>query len=343
MKTAIILFNLGGPDSIESVQPFLFNLFYDPAIITVKNPLRWLIAKLISSRRAKTAQEIYRQIGGRSPILPNTEQQAAALQKKLGPDFKCFIVMRYWHPRADEQIKAVKAWNPDKIILLPLYPQFSTTTTGSSIAEWKRIAKKEQLNIKTQEICCYPNNAGFIKAVSDKVVQSILNFDKTLKKPRLLFSAHGLPKKIVTSGDPYQSQVEETVEAIIKSTGMQDLDYQICYQSRVGPLEWIGPSTEAEIERAAHDKVPVIVVPVAFVSEHSETLVELDIEYRELAEKLKIPAYLRLPTVDCDEPFIDGLCEIIHSTMRSEEEICPFNTNQKCAKNHARCPFQERK
>lgn len=343
MRTAIVLFNLGGPDSIESVKPFLFNLFYDPAIITLKNPLRWLVATLISSRRSKTAQDIYKEIGGRSPILPNTELQAAALEKKLGPDFKCFIVMRYWHPRAKNQIKAVKDWAPDKIILLPLYPQFSTTTTGSSIKEWKKIANKQKLNVPTQEICCYPNEPGFVTSIKNKILNTLNQIDPSLKKPRILFSAHGLPKKIVTGGDPYQNQVEQTVSAIIKSTAIEDIDYQVCYQSRVGPLEWLGPSTEAEIERAAHDQVPVIIVPVAFVSEHSETLVELDIEYRQLAEKLKIPGYIRLPTVDCDEPFIDGLSNMIHSTLQRSEQICSFNTNQKCAQNHTRCPFQERK
>ena len=155
MKTAIILFNLGGPDGPGAVKPFLFNLFNDPAIIRLPQPLRWLVAKLISGRRTPTAQMIYRQMGGGSPILANTEAQARALEAELGPDFKCFIAMRYWRPRAGEQVAAVKAWGPDRVLLLPLYPQFSSTTTASSVKEWREAAAKIGLTAPETVLCCY--------------------------------------------------------------------------------------------------------------------------------------------------------------------------------------------
>jgi protoporphyrin/coproporphyrin ferrochelatase len=313
MKTAIILFNLGGPDGPNAVKPFLFNLFNDPAIIRLPQPVRWLVAKLISGRRAPTAQKIYEQMGGRSPILPNTEAQARALETALGPDFKCFIAMRYWRPRADVQVAAVKAWGADRILLLPLYPQYSTTTTGSSVTEWQYQTKRGGLAVPTVSLCCYPANPGFVAALADRVKEGLGRFGSV--KPRVLFSAHGLPKKIIDAGDPYQGQVEQSVAAVLASLALPDLDWVICYQSRVGPMEWIGPSTEAEVIRAGADRVPLLVVPVAFVSEHSETLVELDIDYRHLAKEVGIPTYIRVPTVGTHPLFIAGLARLVRDAL----------------------------
>jgi len=337
MKTAIILFNLGGPDGPDAVKPFLFNLFNDPAIIRLPRPLRWLVATLISGRRAPTAAKIYQQMGGRSPILPNTEAQAAALEAALGPGFKCFIAMRYWHPRADVQVAAVKAWGPDRILLLPLYPQYSTTTTGSSVAEWQRAANKVGLSVPTTTLCCYPVNPGFAAAVAGRVRDGLAQFDAT--EPRVLFSAHGLPKKIVDAGDPYQRQVEQSVAAVLAELAMPELDWVICYQSRVGPLEWIGPSTEAEVIRAGAEAKPLLVVPIAFVSEHSETLVELDIEYRELAQHKGVPAYVRAPTVDADPAFIAGLADEVSQALVSGEPVCSGAGGARiCAPDRVGCP-----
>jgi ferrochelatase len=315
-KTAIVLFNLGGPDTQAAVEPFLYNLFSDPAIIALPNPLRWLVAKLVSRRRAPKAQGIYAQMGGGSPILPNTEQQARALEAELADlgEVRCFPAMRYWHPLTEAAADAVAAYKPDRIVLLPLYPQFSTTTTGSSKKAWDKAARQIGLDVPTHFSCCYPQQAGFVAALAELVGA---HYREALAhgKPRVLFSAHGLPKKIVAGGDPYQRQVEMTAASVVEKLGIADLDYRVCYQSRVGPLEWIAPYTEDEIARAGADKVPIVLAPIAFVSEHSETLVELDIEYRELAEDDGVPFYARVPTVSAHAKFIVGLGAIVRAMV----------------------------
>ena len=309
-KTAVILFNLGGPDSLTAVQPFLFNLFNDPAIIRLPHPFRWLLAKLISTRRAPVAHEIYEKMGGRSPILPQTEAQARALEDILGDGYRVFIAMRYWHPFSDATAKAVKEWGAERVVLLPLYPQFSTTTTASSFKDWKRAAAAAGLNVPTREIVQYENEPGFI-AAQTALLRERLAEAESKGKVRILFSAHGLPKKIVDAGDPYRTQVEDSVTAVLKDLNRPDLETQICYQSRVGPLEWIGPATDTEIARAALEKRAIVVVPIAFVSEHSETLVELDIEYAELAQHNGATAYIRIPTVGVQPAFIAGLAGLV--------------------------------
>lgn len=337
-KTAVVLFNLGGPDGPDSVQPFLFNLFKDPAIIGVPNPIRWLIAKLISTRRAPVAQEIYRNLGGGSPLLANTQAQADALQGALGGDVKCFIAMRYWHPMTDETVAQVKAFAPDKIVLLPLYPQFSTTTTGSSVKEWQRAAKAAKLTAPTKTVCCYFDNRNFVNAIAAKVAKAL---DSTSDiKPRILFTAHGLPKKIIAAGDPYQWQIEQTANAIVTAIDRKDLDWIVCYQSRVGPLEWIQPYTSDILEQAGRDKKPVIVVPIGFTSEHSETLVELDIEYRELADEAGVPGYERIDTVGIDDIFIKGLSDIVQQSVESDESLMSDTGGCRCSDAYSGCPFR---
>jgi ferrochelatase len=339
MKTAIILFNLGGPDRPDSVRPFLFNLFNDRAIINLPGPLRWLIAHWISGRRAPVAREIYARIGGGSPILANTQAQADALEQALGPDFKCFITMRYWHPRADAQVAAVKAWQPDQMLLVPLYPQFSSTTTASSFREWRAAVRRSGLRAPVQALCCYADQPGFIAAVADRVRGGLARVPAGSKPPRLLFSAHGLPQKIVDAGDPYQWQVERSVAAVMAALDQPALDHVLCYQSRVGPLQWLQPSTETEIRRAGEDGVPLIVIPIAFVSEHSETLVELDIEYRHLAEELGVPAYIRVPTVDALPSFIEGLASEIRRSLAAAAPICSNRGDRVCPAAAALCTF----
>lgn len=308
------MFNLGGPDSLDAVKPFLFNLFYDPAIITVPNPFRWIIAKTISSKRAPIAQDIYRAIGGKSPILEETEKQRVKLEGFLNEnsddDFKCFIFMRYWHPFSKEVAPKVKEYAPDEIILLPLYPQYSVTTTGTGLIDWNKQAQKAGLNTPFRVIKKYPDHDFFIETIVDMINEKLKNITDT-SKYRLLLSAHGLPKKTIDAGDPYQAEVEQTCAALMEKLKDKALDHVVCYQSRVGPLEWIGPSTDDEIERAARDNKNIIMVPVAFVSEHSETLVELDIEYKELAEKLGIKEYIRISTVQDRDRFIKGLTSLV--------------------------------
>ncbi|MBS4048491.1 MAG: ferrochelatase [Alphaproteobacteria bacterium] len=334
-KTAVVLFNLGGPDSLPAVQPFLFNLFKDPAIIRLPNPFRWLLAKLISTRRAPVAQEIYAKMGGRSPILPQTEAQAKALEAALGGNFRVFIAMRYWHPFSDQTAKAVKDWGAERVVLLPLYPQFSTTTTASSFSDWTRAAKDAGLSAPTASIGCYSDEAGFVAAQTDLLRQALPAAEA--KGPvRILFSAHGLPKKVVTDGDPYQMQVERSVTAILKQLNRPELDSSICYQSRVGPLEWIGPATDAEITQAAKDGRSIVVVPVAFVSEHSETLVELDIEYAELAQHNGAASYIRVPTVGIQPDFIAGLAGLVRGAAFDGRTRCGTGPRP-CGNDWRRC------
>ena len=312
MKTAVVLFNLGGPDSLDAVRPFLRNLFSDPAIISLPNPLRWLIARLISSRRTKTAQAIYARIGGKSPLRELTEAQAGALEKTLGADHRVFVAMRYWHPFADETAQAVKAYAPDRIVLLPLYPQFSRTTTGSSFKDWHRAAAAVDLSAPTAQVRDYPDHPAYVGALATQLRAALI--EARQRGPfRLLFSAHGLPKKVIDAGDPYQAQIERTAAAVVAALGAdaEALDWQVCYQSRVGPLEWIGPATDDEIKRAGGEKRGLVVVPIAFVSEHSETLVELDIEYRELADHAGVPFYIRVPALGTDVGFIAALADLV--------------------------------
>jgi ferrochelatase len=341
-RAAVVLFNLGGPDGPEAVEPFLFNLFNDKAIIGAPQPVRYFLARLISRRRAPIARAIYARMGGASPILANTQAQAAALEARLGqasPDttWRVFVAMRYWRPFAADTAEAVKSFAPDEILLLPLYPQFSTTTSESSLGDWRRAAANAGLGAETRAQCCYPQAGGFVAAVADLTRQALASFPGA-RAPRLLFSAHGLPKKVIARGDPYQWQVERTVAAVVKALARPELEHVVCYQSRVGPLEWIGPSTDAEIARAGADNVPVLIVPIAFVSEHSETLVELDVEYRHLAEAKGVPGFGRVPTVGAHASFIEGLAATILSMRGQAPGLCHDEADgEACPAQFGRC------
>ena len=353
-KTAVVLMNLGGPDSREAIAPFLFNFFMDPNIIRAPLFIRWPLAKFIAWRRSqKEAGDSYAVLGNRSPLLENTTAQAKALDYFLNESdsgtFKTFITMRYWHPMADETAQAVKEYAPDHIVLLPLYPQFSTTTTRSSFAAWDKAAKETGLTIPTARLCCYPADSGFIEAAAEKIRAVYKEAqDKTGKTPRVLLSAHGLPEKIVKDGDPYQWQCGQTAEAIVKALRVPALDWQICYQSRVGPLKWIGPSTEEALQKAARDKVPVVIFPHAFTQEHVETLVEIEEEYREMAREMELHDFYRVETVGIHAAFIEGLADMVlgalHDTgTRSNENkpLCPQNFSQCCMR--IRKDFDRRK
>jgi len=328
-KTAVILFNLGGPDGPDAVQPFLFNLFNDPAIITAPLPFRWLIAKIISRRRAPIARDIYAELGGSSPLLAETEAQAKALETVLDDPLqtvRVFTCMRYWHPMSDAVARDVAAWAPDQVILLPLYPQFSTTTTGSSIKDWQRAARKANLNVRTAAVCCYPQDEDFVAAQTRQIRRTLTN---VTGPRRVLFSAHGLPKKIIDAGDPYQFQIERSAEAIAREVGLGVGEWVVCYQSRVGPLEWIGPSLDTALAQTARDSRAAVVVPISFVSEHSETLVELDIEYRKIAGDVGVAQYHRVPTVSINPGFIETLAKLVKLTM-ARRGICPPDNQRFC-------------
>lgn len=339
----MVLFNLGGPDSPDAVRPFLFNLFNDPAIIGAPGPIRWLIASLISRRRAPVAREIYEKIGGRSPILDETRAQADALEAALAEDAdtRVFIAMRCWHPLTGEAAAAVKAFAPDEVALLPLYPQFSTATTESALGEWRKQAAAIGLDVPTRAVCCYPAEPFFAEAYAAGV-RRMLDAMEPGVPVRILFSAHGLPERTIRSGDPYAWQTERTVEAIVARLRPPDLDHVLCYQSRVGPLAWIGPATDDEIRRAGAEGKAVVVVPIAFVSEHSETLVELDMEYGKLAQESGVPDYRRVPTLSADPAFIAGLAGLVRTLSAGARAdaggSCPANGRRLCPGRFGRCP-----
>jgi len=339
MKKAIILFNLGGPDKIENVEPFLFNLFNDPAILNLPTLLRYPLAKLISNRRAPVAKKIYAELGGSSPILKLTKEQSGALEIKLNQtqtedEYKCFIVMRCWNPRAKDVIKDVRLYNPDEVILMPLYPQYSAATSGSSIKEWKDVCKKNNYNIKTSTICCYPTDQNFINAHTKEIIKKI----KNLKNFKLIFSAHGLPEKNIKKGDPYQWQVEQSVKKIVESLNDKNLDWILSYQSRVGPLKWIGPSTEDIIIENSKIGKHIVLVPIAFVSEHSETLVELDIEYKQIADANGCKNYTRVPALGVNEDFIKAMSELIIKKNEYKINDNLYPPKIQCPSNFKKCP-----
>jgi ferrochelatase len=339
MKKAIILFNLGGPDKLENVEPFLFNLFNDPAILNLPTLLRYPLAKLISNRRAPVAKKIYAELGGSSPILKLTKEQSDALEIKLNQtqeedEYKCFIIMRCWNPRAKDVIKDVQLYCPDEVVLMPLYPQYSAATSGSSIKEWKDVCKKNNYYVKTSTICCYPTDKNFINAHTKEITKKI----KGLKNFKLIFSAHGLPEKNIKKGDPYQWQVEQSVRKIVKNLNDENLDWILSYQSRVGPLKWIGPSTETIIIENSKIGKHIVLVPIAFVSEHSETLVELDIEYKEIADANGCKNYTRVPALGINEDFIKAMSELIikKNEYKINENLYPPKIQ--CPSNFKKCP-----
>ena len=319
-KIAVLAYNLGAPDCLENVEPFLYNLFNDPAIIPLPTIIRTPLAKLISWRRAKFAKDIYAELGGSSPLLVNTQAQTDALEEilqksSLNADIKCFVAMRYWKPFLEETYSEIQNWGADHVILLSLYPQFSTTTVGSFMRIWHMLQKKQSQPMSFQSIACYPILPGFIEALAKNTYETYNKALKTGKDVRILFSAHGIPEDTVKAGDGYQYHCAQTVEAVravlAEKYALSELDWIGSFQSRVGPKKWLQPYTEDEIRRAAKDDVALVIVPTAFVSEHSETLVELDIEYRELAHEEGLEEYYRAPTVSTDPMFIQGLADMV--------------------------------
>lgn len=362
-KTAVVLFNLGGPDKLESVRPFLFNLFNDRAIIPWIQPFRFALAKFIAKVREPKAQKIYESIGGSSPLLTFTNAQAYALEHELSffGDFKVFISMRYWHPFASETIDKLKEYAPNQVILLPLYPQFSSATSNSSLQDFLQRLPRD-MNAKV--ICCYPTDPDFISAHVQLIKQKIIGQDFT--KLRFLFSAHGLPQSLIDAGDPYVSHVEKTVAEVVKNlcslrhswTVQQSenlerdprnamhfkddvgIDYRICYQSKVGPKKWTSPSLEYELERIILDKKIPVIVPISFVSDNSETLYELDIQYKEFLEKSGEKNLIRVPALNSNGLFIKALFGIVRNATNDKEEkiFCGKNPQRICEKKFKFCP-----
>lgn len=354
-KVAVVLFNLGGPDSEEAIKPFLFNFFMDPNIIGLPKPLRYLVARLISSTRSKgEAYEGYKELGFKSPLLENSQAQADALETALNKKnensdvtYKTYVCMRYWKPVAKDVFLQIKEDNIDEIVLLPLYPQFSTTTTWSSLGEWNKAKRKHSFDKTSTMVCCYPMGKGYVSASAKNILKKYKPMEKEAEKngtakPRVLFSAHGLPETIIKKGDPYQHQCEVSAERIARAMNIKDLDWSICYQSRVGPLKWIGPSTEEALEEAAADKVPVLVYPHAFVNEHIETMVEIEQEYREVAEEMGVPGFERVETVGTHPEFIDDLADMVFDSQNRKgihpghevTPICPEKFGKCCCRSN---------
>ena len=299
--------------------------------------LRYPLAKLIANRRAPITKRIYQELGG-SSLLETYRGTISRLESKLNQDdnstnYKCFIVMRCWHPRAENVVKEVIHYNPDEIILMPLYPQFSAATSGSSIKEWNDICVKNNYKVKTSTICCYPTDDNFVEAHKNEIIKKISN----IKNFKLIFSAHGLPEKNIKKGDPYQWQVEQSVNKIVKFLDVKDLDWILSYQSRVGPLKWIGPSTEEIIIENSKLGKHIVLVPIAFVSEHSETLVELDIEYKELADKNGCKHYSRVPALGINESYIKAMSNLINKKDYNYNGKL-FSPKVQCPKQFTKCP-----
>ncbi|NCC22032.1 MAG: ferrochelatase [Alphaproteobacteria bacterium] len=341
-KIAVVLFSLGGPDSRQAIRPYLTNFFSDRNIVPLPGPLRRFVAGRIAARRSSCeAGKSYEALGYRSPLLENTQSQARALQEALKADqrrrYRTFVSMRYWHPRSDEVIREVASFGPDHIVFLPLYPQFSTTTTWSSIEEWQKEARRAGLGVPGSLVCCYPLLGGFIDASAGLIREALGRVQmETKQSPRLLLSAHGLPEYVVKGGDPYQWQCEMSAQAIVESLGLPDLDWRLCYQSRVGPMKWISPTTEEEIRSAGAEGKPVVIYPHAFVSEHVETLVEIEMEYRELAVQSGVPAFFRVPTVSVSGSFIDGLANIVREAQE-QPGVFSAGGNRQCPSGFKRC------
>lgn len=301
--------NLGGPDSLEAVEPFLVNLFTDPDIIPF--PLvRGALARFIARRRAPLSRTYYEEIGGRSPILPITERQARALEERLrarGVEARCYIAMRYWHPLTEAAIEAMRKDGVREAVALPMYPQYSTTTTGSSLKALR--ARAGAAGITLREIESYPEHPAYLDAVEARLREALGGRDLFV-----LFSAHGVPESVIRKGDPYERQTRRTVAALVER--MKLSRWALAWQSKVGPVKWLGPSTDAELRRLAADGVrEVAVAPVSFTAECVETLQEIGGRFARLAKELGYTTFVRVPAVDDHPRFIEALADLVTETV----------------------------
>lgn len=321
-RVGVLLLNLGGPEQLEDVRPFLFNLFSDPEIIRL--PFVWLqkpLAWLISTSRSKKSQENYKLIGGGSPLLRITQEQGRALQSALqqkGQDAQIYVGMRYWHPFTEEAIARIKRDNVTRLVILPLYPQFSISTSGSSFRLLSKIWQEDpalQRQVDYTVIPSWYKRSGYLRAMADLIAEQLDQFAEP-DQAHVFFSAHGVPLSYVEeAGDPYQKEIEDCTALI-----MQTLDrpnaHTLAYQSRVGPVEWLKPYTEETIEELAAEGIKnLLVVPISFVSEHIETLQEIDMEYREVAEHAGIENFRRVPALNTHPVFIDDLADMVVSAV----------------------------
>lgn len=338
-RIAVVLFNLGGPDSLKAVAPFLRNLFSDRAIIRLPTPARQLAAMAISGLRVGAAKANYAYMGGASPLNRETEAQRAALERVLrarrpADEVRVVVAMRYWRPATAAAAAEVAAFEPDQIVLLPLYPQFSTTTTASSFGAWEQSYRGGG---RINAVCCYFDAPALVEAHANRIQRAWVEAGSPARV-RLLFSAHGLPESIARAGDPYRWQIEQTCKAVAARLG-GGWDWRVCYQSRIGPVRWIGPSTEEEIRTAGAEGLGVVIDPVAFVSEHIETLVELDRDYARVAQRAGAAPYVRVPALGADQSFIDALADIAQRALARTGTSPGWSP---CAGGLGRCPQARR-
>lgn len=338
-RVGVLLLNLGGPDTIEDVRPFLYNLFSDPEIIRLRlKPLQQPLAWLISTLRAKKSQENYRQIGGGSPLRQITEDQGKALETKLaqlGQTAKVYVGMRYWHPFTEEAIAKIKKDRIEKLVILPLYPQFSISTSGSSFRVleemWATDPTLKKINYTL--IPSWYAHPGYLQAMADLIGRELDKFEHP-DRVHLFFSAHGVPLSYVEeAGDPYQREIEECTHSIMETLGRPN-QYTLAYQSKVGPVEWLKPYTEDALKELGEQGITdLLVVPISFVSEHIETLQEIDIEYREVAEEAGITNFQRVPALNTHAGFIESLANLVidslDSTPRTFAEVIHPKKNMK--------------
>lgn len=309
-KTAVLLLQMGGPDSLQAIEPFLYNLFSDRDIIRIGPAfLQPTIARFIARRRSKKVMEFYRKIGGKSPIRELTWQQAVALEKALGIGYRCFVAMRYSKPDTAEAVAAISREGITKLIALSLYPHYSRATVGSSINELERELKKSPAPPGVSFIRHFHDNPAYIAALAEKVELGLAGFPDR-SKVQLLFSAHGLPQSFIDSGDPYLDHIQATVRLTMEHFG--GISHHLAFQSRAGPVKWLEPSTEAKIaELAAVGCKEILMVPLSFVSDHIETLYEIDIQYKEEAAALGITDFRRVEALNSSPAFISCLAELV--------------------------------
>lgn len=319
---AVVLLQLGGPDSLDAVQPFLYNLFVDPDIIDLPGAFlfRKSLAKFISSRRAPKVQELYKQIGGKSPILDQTRQQAEGLRKVLsskGQNIPVEIAMRYWHPFTEEAFRNVLSAGVKEVILLPLYPHYSKATTGSSVREWNRVRKKQNGDIITARVVePYYDHPLYVRSLVERVNEAIQRVPADERsKVNLLFSAHGTPMKLVRDGDPYSTHIRRTYELVVEE-GNFGLPHHLCFQSKVGPQKWLEPSLTGTIRSlGAQGVTHVVINPIAFVTDHIETLSEINIEARNLAKENGIYCFEMTSPLTTSAPFLQCLAELVINSL----------------------------
>jgi len=316
-RTAVLLLQMGGPDSLDAVEPFLRNLFSDRDIIRIGPAfLQPLIARIIARRRAPKVEGYYRKIGGKSPLRELTEAQAAALEERLGAGFRCFVAMRYWHPTTVEALAAIKKEGISRIVALSLYPHYSRATTGSSVNELKRVLAEAGTQFEVSYVDRFYDHPLYIRALAERIGEGIATFAER-DTVELVFSAHSLPRSFIDQGDPYLSHIEETVRLVMERLG--EVDYHLAFQSRAGPVKWLEPSTEEMIRHlAAHGCRNMLMVLLSFVSDHIETLYEIDVQYGEEARALGIGTFRRSPSLNDAPLFIDCLADLVLKAVNGD-------------------------